>query len=277
MRFKTQRKNRSSKTTTPSPVKPSVQNINTTENATPGIRLNKVIADSGYCSRRQADILIANAQVTVNGLVISTLGQLVNPAIDKIAVDGQPLPKFGLQYILLNKPVGYLCSKAPQKTQRSLYQLLPSEMHHLDTAGRLDYMSSGAIILSNDGPFIHQITHPKFDVHKTYHVTVSKPLSEDKKKQLSNGVFFKKEQVWAKLHQIKPVTPKGPQRQKPDTFIYSVTLHTGYNRQIRRAFDKIGNPVLRIHRVAVGSIHLGNLKGGTFRPLTASECQQLRP
>lgn len=227
------------------------------------VRLNKAIADSGYCARRKADELIVAGQVCVNGKLVKTLGEKVCLAQDTITIDGRLLPQEAKVYLLFHKPVGFLTSREGTRNQRTIYTLLPQRFQSVDPAGRLDYESSGALILSNDGDFIHQVTHPRFHWEKQYAVKLNKPLSKEHVKRLEAGVFLKKEGKRAKMLSVKP-DPNFP-------LTYNVVLVTGYNRQIRRSLEALGYTVEGLHRHAIGLVSLGAVMPGSFRKLTRQE------
>lgn len=232
-----------------------------------GIRLNKAIADSGYCARRKADELISTGQVHVNGQRVTTLGVRIDPNKDHITIHGKPLPKPEKFYLMFHKPEGYVTSRKAGKVQKSIYELLPEELHSVDPAGRLDQDSSGLLILSNDGDFIFQITHPRFHVPKVYDVQLQKPLTTSEMSLLKTGILLPPENKLARMEQIQP--SKTPKR-------YRITLITGYNRQIRRSVEALGNRVMKLKRVSFGDIQLGSLPVGAIQELTLSEINKLQ-
>lgn len=227
------------------------------------IRLNKAIADSGYCARRKADALIAGGKVQVNGQTVTELGTKVNLDTDRITILGQPLPKAEKFYLLLHKPTGYVTSRKAGRTQKSIYELLPEQYRAADPAGRLDQDSSGALILSSDGDFLYQITHPRFHVPKLYEITVNKPLQPADIQTLQSGVKLMPENKLARMSKILPDS-KNPLR-------YRVELITGYNRQIRRTLAELGYLVKTLQRLSFGPVSLGKLPAGHVRQLTETE------
>lgn len=230
-----------------------------------GVRLNKVIADSGYCARRKADALILAGAVQVNGQTVQALGVRIDAKKDQVTVEGKPLPRIAKVYLRFYKPVGVLTSRKGQKT---IYDLLPPEYQSVDPAGRLDRDSSGLLILSNDGDFLHQITHPRFHLPKVYEVRLAKPLQTKHFQQLKTGILLVPEQKWAKMVEIIEIPTS------PNT--YQMQLITGYNRQIRRSVEAVGNQVIELKRVSFGPIQLGSLKPGKITLLTEVEVEQLR-
>jgi 23S rRNA pseudouridine2605 synthase len=236
----------------------------TTIEASPAsVRLNKAIADTGYCARRKADELIQAGKVQVNGQTVTEMGLRVNPAQAVITVNGQPLTSAEKAYLLFNKPTGYVTSRRGGRTGKSIYELIPPAQQSVDPAGRLDQDSSGALLLSNDGDFLYKITHPKFHLPKVYEIMLDRPLTPDEIEQLLKGIKLMPEN---KLAVMKSVIPDA---QNPKR--YQVELITGYNRQIRRSLTAVRARVLTLHRLSFGPIELGTLKPGQARPLTPAE------
>lgn len=231
------------------------------------IRINKVIADSGYCARRKADELVAAGRVRVNGRVIDTPGLKINPETDAVTIDHQPLPRIIPVYAALHKPVGYVTTRRAQGRQKTVYELLPSYCQAADPAGRLDADSSGLLIFSSDGGFLHGLTHPRFHWPKIYEVRLDRPLSPSAIRRLLDGVPLRPENRLARMVDIVP------DKQHPAQ--YRITLMTGYNRQIRRSIEIVGCRVLALHRRAFGPIELGDLPCGAFRFLTEAEKESL--
>jgi 23S rRNA pseudouridine2605 synthase len=227
--------------------------------------LNKVIADSGYCARRKADALIESGQVAVNGETVRTLGLRIRPGRDKVTVQGKPLPAPEKVYILLHKPAGYVTSRRAGKDQKTVYALLPEEWRAVDPAGRLDQDSSGLLLLSSDGDFIHQITHPRFHLPKVYEVKLSHQLVPEAIARLQEGIMLQPEGKLARMQQVKHLGKTS----------YRLTLVTGYNRQIRRTLETLGNRVLALKRVSFGTLKLGDFPVGQSRPLYPAEIQAL--
>lgn len=233
-----------------------------------GVRLNKVIADSGYCARRKADELIAAGQVQVNGQTVREMGVRIDSESDQVTIAGEPLPRTEKRYGVFHKPVGYVTSRKAGKNQKTIYEILPKEWQSADPAGRLDQDSSGLLILSSDGDFLHQITHPRFHLPKVYEVQLVKPLSKRDIERLQSGILLQPENKLACMPEV--VLLKNPHT-------YRMTLVTGYNRQIRRSVEALENRVITLKRVSFGSLLLNELPVGYIRVLTASEQQSLTP
>ena len=222
-------------------------------------RLNKFVALALGVSRRQADELIEQGTVTVNDQP-AKLGQRVTTT-DIIRHGNKRLTAQTHQLILLHKPVGYLCSCASQGGAPTIYELLPASLHHLKPVGRLDKDSSGLILLTNDGDFAHQMTHPSFYKMKRYLVTLDQPLQPLHRQMINDfGVQL----------------PDGPSRltlerqHDGDDRRWIVIMSEGRNRQIRRTFAALGYTVTKLHRTDFGNYGLGDIKRGEFTegPLT---------
>lgn len=246
--------------TNPEPIKKSDDLI---DSAPVTVRLNKAIADTGYCARRKADDLISASRVQINGQIVTEMGTRINPATDVITVDGQPLKQAEKAYLLFHKPTGYVTSRRGGRTGESIYALIPPEYKSVDPAGRLDQESSGALLLTNDGDFLFKVTHPRFHLAKIYEITLDRPLEPEEIEQLIAGIQLTPENKLARMRQVIP-DPEDPKR-------YQVELITGYNRQIRRSLTEMRARVITLHRLSFGPIQLGDLKPGQIRPLTLAE------
>lgn len=224
------------------------------------IRLNKHLALQLGVSRREADELIEKGSVQVNGTA-ATLGARIIPT-DMVTVRGNPLATQAKhQYIAMNKPVGYVCSRRSQGDTPTIYTLLPKELHRLKPVGRLDKNSSGLILLTNDGDFAYQMTHPKFHKVKIYKVTLDKEL-EPLHQQMINDYGVQLEDGPSKLSLARLDETSRTQWQ--------VTMTEGRNRQIRRTFATLGYEVTKLHRVNFGNYILGNLRPGDFTVFSLS-------
>lgn len=216
-------------------------------------RLNKFLASRLGISRREADDMIKNLAVKVNDSP-PKIGQKVFES-DIVTLANQVISKQPTyRYFLLNKPVGYVCSRKSQGKNPTIYNILPDSLGQYKTVGRLDKNSSGLIILTNDGDFAHQMTHPKFNKNKTYEIKLDKPLEPlhhqmivDFGIQLSDGI--------SKFHLEKMDSSK----------TWKVFMKEGRNRQIRRTFQALGYRVLKLHRTDFGSFNINNLKAGEFK------------
>lgn len=222
-------------------------------------RLNKYLAFHLGISRREADLLIEKGSVTVNGSRAS-LGGRLEPS-DAVTVKGKSVePRSEHTYLMLNKPAGYVSSRRQQGETPTLFSLLPKQYQHLKTVGRLDKDSSGLILLSDDGDFAYQMTHPKFYKAKVYEIALDKPL-EPLHQQMIADVGIQLEDGPSQL---------SLERLDDSRTTWRVTMHEGRNRQIRRTFGVLGYEVPRLHRVEFGAYRLGELAPGQYTPVAQS-------
>ena len=219
-------------------------------------RLNKFVALSLGVSRRKADELIEKGKIIVDGQP-ARLGQQISE-INHVSYNNKPLKIQDKKIIALNKPIGYLCSRASQGGVPTIYELLPTSLHHLKPVGRLDKDSSGLILLTNDGDFAHQMTHPSFYKIKRYLVTLDQPLQPLHRQMINDfGVQL----------------PDGPSRltlerqHEGDDHRWIVQMSEGRNRQIRRTFAALGYTVAKLHRTDFGSYSLGGMKRGEWQEI----------
>jgi len=224
-------------------------------------RLNKYLAFHLGLSRREADDLISKGIVAVND-VKAELGGRVEDG-QTVTVKGKPVAqKQAYTYIALNKPAGYVSSRKQQGEHPTLYSLLPNELHSLKPVGRLDKDSSGLLLLTDDGDFAYQMTHPKFYKVKTYEVSLNKPL-EPLHQQMISDYGVQLEDGPSKLCLEHHDTDKTPEDQRRKN--WTVTMHEGRNRQIRRTFAVLGYEVTMLHRTRFGSYALDALKTGEYQ------------
>lgn len=224
------------------------------------LRLNKHLALQLGVSRREADEHIEKGRVAVNQKT-AILGARIHPN-DTVAVNGKVVEnstKF--QYIAFNKPVGYVCSRRSQGDTPTIYSLLPKELHHLKPVGRLDKNSSGLIILTNDGDFAYQMTHPKFHKTKAYEVILDTDL-EPLHQQMISDYGVQLEDGLSKFHLER--LSENSRKQ------WQVTMHEGRNRQIRRTFAALGYEVAKLHRTTFGTHTLHDLRSGKYVPFSLS-------
>jgi 23S rRNA pseudouridine2605 synthase len=220
------------------------------------LRLNKYIAAATGLSRRGADEAIGQNRVLVNGQ-LPTSGQQISDD-DQVTLDGRAItPAVNTITIMLNKPIGYVCSRDGQGS-RTVYELLPPELHTLKTVGRLDKDSSGLLLMTTDGQLHHQLTHPSFQKQKVYEVALDKPLQPLHHQLISDhGLQLEDGNSRLRLDRL---------HDGNDTK-WLVTMHEGRNRQIRRTFEAVGYDVTRLHRTDFGDYHLGDLQAGTYTTL----------
>ncbi len=217
------------------------------------VRLNKYLALHNGISRRQADELISSGRVTINGIT-ATLGARVEQD-DAVAVDGKvAATDTALVYMALHKPRGYVCSRRRQGDSPTIYELLPHEHHTLKPVGRLDRDSSGIILLTNDGDFAQQMTHPSFHKLKRYEVRLDHPLEPLHQQMISDfGIDLPDGKSQLTL-----------ERRSDDRLGWTVIMSEGRNRQIRRTFSALGYTVTELHRTDFGPYRLGSLQPGTY-------------
>ena len=216
----------------------------------PQLRLNKFLAERLGVSRREADDLIASGKIFVNQKP-AAIGVKVDKN-DKVCYNGKIVPfDTVFLYLAFHKPIGYVCSRRAQGSTPTLYDLLPAKYHKLKTVGRHDKDSSGLILLTNDGDFAFQMTHPKFHKNKIYEVELDKPLEPLHQQMISDyGIML--EDGPSKFTIVR------------DDDKYIVTLSEGRNRQIRRTFTALGYTVTKLHRITFGKYELGSLKPGKY-------------
>ncbi|WP_425756579.1 pseudouridine synthase [Ihubacter sp. rT4E-8] len=232
------------------------------------MRINKYIAQAGIASRRKADELIINGNVRVNGAVLKEPGYDVKDD-DVVEVNGRCIRAEEKKvYILLHKPVGYLTTVSDDKERNTVMDLVGDVEARIFPVGRLDYNTSGMLIMTNDGDFAYRLTHPKHEMPKTYRARVAGVLSREKCARLEQGVdiggFVTSK---AKVSVVKGL---------PRTTIVDITIHEGKNRQVRKMFKAVGNPVQDLSRIAIGAVHLGRLSEGHYRKLTREEIEYLK-
>lgn len=231
-------------------------------------RLQKVIAQSGVCSRRKAEELILEGKVSVNGKITKELGTKVSDA-DKISVNGKPLALEKYVYYLLNKPRGILSSSSDDRERKTVADLIPSN-ERLYPVGRLDMDTTGALILTNDGQFTHLMTHPKFHVDKTYHVNVRGVINDTDIQRIQKGFRVDGELMQpAIIKNIKYDTVKKRTQ-------FDLTIFEGKNRQIRRMMEVLHHEVIKLHRIQIGFINVDDLKIGDYRILKPFEIKKLK-
>ncbi|HAM81217.1 pseudouridine synthase [Ornithinibacillus bavariensis] len=232
-------------------------------------RLQKVIAQSGITSRRKAEILIVEGKVKVNNKVVTELGTKVTPE-DKIEVDGVPLEKEQSVYYLFYKPRGVISSVKDEKGRKVVTDFFPEVEERIYPIGRLDYDSSGALLLTNDGAFANLVMHPKYGVEKVYVAKVKGIPSKEDLRKLIKGVKDKGEVLKALRFRVLSTD------KKKNTSLLELTLREGKNRHVRRMMEQLGYPVIKLKREKYGILTLDGLRVGEFRKLTPKEVNQMR-
>ncbi len=232
------------------------------------MRINKYIAQAGIASRRKADELIANGNVRVNGAVMKEPGYDVQEG-DKVEVNGRPIEYVQkLEYVLVNKPWGMITTVEDDKDRATVMELVKDIDARLFPVGRLDYNTTGALIMTNDGDLTYRVTHPRHELGKTYRVLCKGIVSNEKAAQLRRGVDIGG--YVTKRAQVQVI------RCGKGSTLCEITIHEGKNRQVRKMFKAIGCPVQTLERIAIGPIRLGYLKEGHYRKLTKDEIEFLK-
>ncbi|MCQ2738673.1 MAG: rRNA pseudouridine synthase [bacterium] len=234
-------------------------------------RLNKYIASSGICSRRKADEYIENGIVAVNGKVISELGYKV-AVKDVVTVNGKIIKPLKYSYYRFYKPAGYITTSDDEKGRRTIYDIIPKELHQLKPIGRLDKDSSGLIIMTNDGDLINEMAHPSIKIPKIYLVTVNGKVTPEDGEKMYNGFEIETDTGELKFAQAEvfPIDITG----KSSTI--QVTLYQGLNRQIRKMFAKLGFEVVTLKRIQHATITLEGLKKGEIKLMKPKQVSELK-
>jgi len=236
-----------------------------------GIRLQKYMADCGIASRRKCEEHILKGLVKVNGKVVTQLGLRIDTDKDKVEFCGKKVENSGNKkvYVLLNKPIGYVTTVKEQFDRPTVMDLVKGVKTRIVPVGRLDMYTSGAIILTNDGDFIYKVTHPKYEIEKTYIVTVRGKVSDEEVQQLRDGVKIDDYiSGKAKVKIIKNDVEKNETRLE-------IIIHEGKNREVRKMCESIGKKVLALHRTKIGNVEVRPLEIGKYRFLTDKEVKGL--
>ena len=227
-------------------------------------RLQKVIAESGYTSRRKAEELIKEGKVSVNGKVITELGTKVSNK-DTIEVEGTVLSKEEKEYYLLNKPRGVVTTTSDDKNRKTVIDYIDTEAR-IYPVGRLDYDTTGVLLLTNDGEFANILTHPANQIDKVYLAKIKGVIKGEQINQLKEGVELDGSLVKATRVKLKKVNPD-------NTSMVEITIHEGKNHQVKRMFEKVGFLVDKLTRERVGIFTVDHIKSGEYRKLTPKEIQ----
>jgi 23S rRNA pseudouridine2605 synthase len=237
------------------------------EDEVPLERLNKVLAHAGVGSRRHCEALITAGRVSVDSRTVRELGTRVGPG-QRVCVDGVPIRAERHVYWLVNKPRGYLCTNHDPSRRPVVLDLVPHIPQRVYTVGRLDEQSEGLLLLTNDGELANRLMHPRYGVEKTYLVQVAGAPTKEDMRQLLQGVWLSEGHV--KAQRVKRLKAEG------DSTWLRITLSEGKNREIRRMLARLAHKVLRLRRIALGPVKLGELQRGKSRKLSAAEIAQLR-
>ena len=246
--------------------------VSDTWDAERGERLQKVMAAAGIASRRVCEDLIAAGRVEVNGEIVDEPGRRVGPG-DRVSVDGMPIQlDVSKRYVVLNKPTGVVSTMADEHGRPDLTRFVADYEERLYNVGRLDYETSGLLLLTNDGDLAHVLAHPSFGVEKTYLAKVSGIMTAKTLEQLKTGIELEDGVIAA--DRIR-VTGTAPRDGHDGTSMVELTLHSGRNRIVRRMLEAVGHPVIQLVRRQFGPITLGSLGIGRTRNLTRDEVGRL--
>lgn len=231
------------------------------------VRLNKYIASTGFCSRRKADEFIIEGKVKVNGELVFELGTLISDK-DKVTIQNQIIKPQNLTYIRYYKPAGYITTLDDEKGRKTIYNILPEEVQNLKPVGRLDKDSTGLLILTNDGDFINELTHPSVKVPKVYRVCAQGKLNLNDLTLMAKGIEIEKNQIAYADARIIEFENKNT--------VLEMVLYQGLNRQIRKMLDILGHPVISLKRLSVGPVDLSGLKKGQFKYIKPKQVQEIK-
>lgn len=232
------------------------------------MRINKFLADAGLASRRQADVMIATGRVSVNGMVVTSMGLQIDPEKDEVKVDGEPITlQPGLEYWIMNKPIGYLTTVHDPFGRPTVMDLLPSLKTRVYPVGRLDLDTSGLLFFTNDGDLALALTHPRHLVEKVYCAKVKGIPTQEKLRALEAGIQLLDGKTAPAKIKIEA--------EESGNAIIRLTIREGRKRQIRRMLGTSGYPVITLHRLAVGPLWLGTVKSGEIRRPTEAELNEL--
>jgi 23S rRNA pseudouridine2605 synthase len=231
--------------------------------------LVKVLVDAGLGSRRAMSDAIKKGRVKVNDVLAEGFTMPVDPIKDVITLDDKPIASTkSYKYIILNKPIGYVSSTEDAHADKTVLDLLPKEFKELYPAGRLDQNSRGLVIMTNDGDMTYRITHPKFNKEKEYIVRLDRPLSQDDRTSIQSGVEL--EDGPTSPCRIKPIQVSAP------IYRYSIVIHEGRKRQVRRMFAAFDYKVLDLIRIRIGKVNLATLESGKWRYMTQAEIDSFK-
>lgn len=230
-------------------------------------RLQKLIAESGYCSRRKAEELIKNGKVMVNGKKVTELGTKATFG-DEVVVEGNMIEHQEKEYYLFYKPRGVVCTTKDDKGRKTVLDFFDTNKR-IYPVGRLDYDTTGLLLLTNDGEFANLMMHPASRIDKFYVAKVKGIVSGDEIKKLKSGIILDHDKVYPSRVKLKKID------KKSGTSIVEITIHDGKNHEVKRLFEAVGHEVIKLKREAVAFLNLSGLKSGEKRRLTPKEVKQL--
>lgn len=232
-------------------------------------RLQKVLSAAGHFSRRRAEMLMQEGRIRINGELATEMGVRVDPNVDVVSVDGKVVPlKTSALYVMLHKPKGVVSTMSDEQGRPDLSAYVKQIGERVVNVGRLDADTTGLLLMTNDGDLVHRLSHPSFEISKVYTATVTGAVDSATIKKLTVGVELEDGVSAADRVKVIGESQRG-------SSIVEIVLHSGKNRVIRRIMEAVGHPVLDLHRKAIGGVHLGGLKPGTWRELTTLEVKDL--
>jgi 23S rRNA pseudouridine2605 synthase len=233
------------------------------------VRLQKFLSQAGIASRRAAEELIRSGRVRVNGETVEELGTKVDPARDAVAVDGRIVRSAAPVWIAVYKPRGVVSTRSDPEGRRTLYDGLPPRFRRLFYVGRLDRVSEGLMLLTNDGDAAHRLLHPRYGVTREYEVSLVGRLTKAEGDRLLRGVTLEDGPARAESIRVTGRSPSGASRVR-------MVLREGRKREVRRMFEAVGHRVRRLVRIRYGPIELGELEPGAWRELTTAEIARVK-
>ncbi|WP_299057221.1 pseudouridine synthase [uncultured Polaribacter sp.] len=247
--------------------KTTVSTTNSSTTASTGIRLNKYIANSGVCSRREADTYIEHGSVEVNGKLVTEMGYKVQPD-DIIRFDGTSISPEEKRYILLNKPKNYITTMEDDRGRKTVMELIANaSKERIYPVGRLDRNTTGLLLFTNDGDLAKKLTHPKHNVRKLYHASLDRKLDLKDLEKLRGDVIIEGRKVFIDAVSYVDGEPKSE---------IGIEIHSGRNRIVRKIFEHVGYKVNKLDRVVFAELTKKNLPRGRWRPLTNQEVNNLK-
>jgi 23S rRNA pseudouridine2605 synthase len=238
------------------------------EGTSEGVRLQKVMAAAGVGSRRACEELIAKGRVSVDGAVVREQGMRIDPETAVVRVDDMRINTgTGRTYLALNKPRGMVTAMTDPEGRPTVGDLIEQRTDRLFHVGRLDAETEGLLLLTNDGELSHRLTHPSYEVPKTYFAEVIGPIARDVGRRLKAGIEL--EDGIAKADEFRLMSSSG------NRVMLELVLHEGRKHIVRRMLEEVGHPVQRLVRTSIGPVHLGDMRAGKMRPLTAQELSAL--
>ena len=232
-----------------------------------GVRIQKYLSRAGVASRREAEKLILQGRVRVNGEVVDTLGSKIQPGKDLVEFDGKAVGGARTRWILFHKPPGVVTTRADPQGRPTVYGLLPEEMDGLRYVGRLDQPTEGLLLLTNEGDLLHRLTHPSYEIEREYQAWVKGVVKPDTIRRLQEGVQLEDGPARATRARVLRPVKSGAH--------LALVLREGRKREVRRLLEAVGHPVTRLLRVRFGPIRLGTLPAGQWRGLTNQEIRAL--